>query len=83
MRGFADSREVIPRHKARILAIAGAVLFVHAALLLVLWPHRWPQSYKWLLLPDSLGAYALLALGLQHLNKSKTRSEHEGHRGER
>ena len=28
MRGFADSREVIPRHKARILAIAGAVLFV-------------------------------------------------------
>ena len=83
MRGFADSREAIQPHKARILVIASAVFLVHAALLLVLWPHRWPANYKWLLLPDSLGAYALLALGLQHLSKSKTRSEHEGHRGER
>jgi hypothetical protein len=78
VRGFADSREVIPPHKARILAIAGAVFLVHAALLLVFWPHRWPTSYKWLLLPDGLGAYALLALGLQHLNKSKPRSETKG-----
>jgi hypothetical protein len=83
VRGFGDSREVIPPHKARILAIAGGVFLVHAALLLVFWPHRWPVSYKWLLLPDSLGAYALLALGLEHLKKSKTRSEHEGHEGER
>ena len=81
MRGFADSREAIPPHKARILAIAGAVFLVHAALLLAFWPRRWPVNYKWLLLPDSLGAYALLALGLQHSKKSKTRSEHEGHEG--
>ena len=83
MRGFADSREVIPPRKARILAIVGAIFLVHAALLLVFWPSRWPTSYKWLLLPDSLGAYALLALGIQHLNKSKTGSQHVGHEGER
>ena len=81
MRGFGDSKEAIPPHKGRILAIAGAVFLVHAALLLFFWPHRWPVSHKWLLLPDSLGAYALLALGLEHLKKSKTRSEHEGHEG--
>ena len=82
MNGFAEntnSEGVIAPHKARILAIAGAVILVHAALLLVFWPHRWPPSYKWLLLPDSASAYFLLAFGLQQVKK--TNSEHEGHEG--
>ena len=82
MNGFAEntnSKRVIAPHKARILVIAGAVILVHAALLLVFWPHRWPTSYKWLLLPDSLSAYFLLAFGWQELKKTK--SEHEGHKG--
>ena len=80
MNGFAEntnSKRVIAPHKARMLAIAGAIILVHAALLLVFWPHRWPTSYKWLLLPDSASAYFLLALGLQQIKE--TQSEHEGH----
>ena len=56
----------IPPHKARILVVVGAVILVHAALLLIFWPHRWPSSYKWLLLPDGIGAYCILALGISH-----------------
>jgi hypothetical protein len=71
---------VIPRHKARILVVIGAVILLHAAFLLAFWPHRWPTSYKWLILPDGVGAYFVLALGLQHLNSNtKSKSEHEGH----
>lgn len=83
MSRFADntsSERVVAPHKARILVIAGAAILVHAALLFFFWPHRWPASYKWLLLPDSVGAYFLFALGLQNL-KDKTTSEHEGHEG--
>ncbi len=82
MNGFEEntnSRRVIAPHKARILAIAGALILVHAVLLLVFWPHGWPPSYKWLLLPDSASAYFLLAFGLQQMKKTK--SEHEGHEG--
>ena len=82
MTGFAEntnSSRVIAQHKARVLAIVGAVILVHAALLLIFWPRRWPQSYKWLLLPDSASAYFLLAFGLQQMKKTK--SEHEGHEG--
>lgn len=74
-----NSKRVIAPHKARILAIVGAVILVHAALLLIFWPHRWPVSYKWLLLPDSASAYFLLAFGLQQMKKSK--SENDGHEG--
>ena len=84
MNEFAEntnSNKVIAPHKARILAIAGAVILVHAALLLVFWPHRWPTSYKWLLLPDSLSAYFLLAFGLQQMKKSN--NEHEATEDER
>jgi hypothetical protein len=70
-----NSEKVIAPHKARILAIAGAIILMHAALLLIWWPHRWPTHYKWLLLPDAASAYFLLAFGLQQLNK--TRSEHK------
>jgi hypothetical protein len=80
VRGFADSKEVVAPYKARTLAIAGAVILLHAAFLLAFWPHGWPVGYKWLLLPDSIGAYFLLALGLQHL-KNRTKSEHGGHEG--
>jgi hypothetical protein len=65
------SEKVIARHKARVLVIIGAVILLHAAFLLLFWPHRWPSSYKWLLLPDSLGAYFIVALGVQHLKSSK------------
>ena len=82
MRGFADSKEVVAPYKARILAILGAVILLHAAFLLAFWPHRWPASYRWLLLPDSMGAYFLLALGLAHL-KSRSKSELDGQRGNR
>ena len=74
-----SSEKVIAPHKARILVVAGAVILLHAALLLVFWPHHWPTSYKWLLLPDSASAYFLLALGWQQIRKDK--SEHEGHEG--
>jgi hypothetical protein len=75
---------VIPPHKARILVVIGAVILLHAAFLLAFWPHRWPTSYKWLLLPDSIGAYFVLALGLQHLKgNSKSKSEHEGREGKK
>lgn len=67
--------KLITPHKARILAIVGAVVLLHAAFLLFFWPHRWPKSYKWLLLPDSVSAYLLLALGLQQLKRNNT-SEH-------
>jgi len=43
------------------------VILVHAALLLIFWPHRWPTNYKWLLLPDGIGAYCILAMGISHL----------------
>jgi hypothetical protein len=77
--GRSDNAErAIPPRNARILVVIGAVILVHAAFLLAFWPHRWPVSYKWLLLPDSAGAYFVLALGLQHL-KTKSKSEHEGH----
>lgn len=82
MSAFAEStnsKGVIAPHKARILAIAGAVIIVHAALLLLFWPHRWPPTYKWLLLPDSASAYFLLAFGLQQMKRTK--SEHESHEG--
>ena len=82
MRGFADSKEVVAPYKARILAILGAVILFDAAFLLAFWPHRWPASYRWLLLPDSMGAYFLLALGLVHL-KSRSKSELDGQRGNR
>ena len=59
----------IPPHKARILVIAGAAFLIHAALLLIFWPHRWPTSYKWLLLPDGIGAYCILAMGISSLKK--------------
>jgi hypothetical protein len=62
--------KLITPRKARILAIVGAVVLLHAALLPFLWPHHWSKSYKWLLLPDSVSAYFLLALGLQHLNRT-------------
>ena len=80
MSAFAEntnSEKVIAPHKARILVIAGAVILIHAALLLLFWPHRWPTSYKWLLLPDSVSAYLLLAFGWQQMQKTKR--EHEGH----
>lgn len=57
----------IPPHKARILVALGALFLVHAALLLIFWPHRWPTNYKWLLLPDGIGAYCILAMGISHL----------------
>lgn len=72
--------KLITPHKARILAIVGAVVLLHAAFLLFFWPHRWPKSYKWLLLPDSVSAYLLLALGLQQLKRNNT-SEHERREG--
>jgi hypothetical protein len=62
---------VIEPHKARILVIVGAVILLHAAFLLVFWPHRWRASYKWLLLPDSVIAYFVLALGVQHLKVNR------------
>jgi hypothetical protein len=61
---------IAPR-KARMLAIMGGILLSHAALLLFFWPGHWPASYKWLLLPDSVGAYLMLALGIQHSNSVK------------
>ena len=67
----ASSEKVIAPHKARILVIAGAVILFHAVLLFLFWPIRWPTSYKWLLLPDSVGAYFLLAFGLQLSNRPK------------
>ena len=67
---------MIAPHKARILVIVGAVILLHAAILLVFWPHRWRASYKWLLLPDSVSAYFVLALGVQHL-KINRKSERE------
>jgi hypothetical protein len=67
---------VIAPHKARIVVIAGAAILLHAVLLLFFWPHRWPTSYKWLLLPDAIGAYFVLGLGLQHL-KRKPKIERE------
>lgn len=71
--------KTLPPHKARILVIVGAVFLLHAVLLLFLWPHRWPKSYKWLLLPDSVGAYFVLALGVQQLRENKISGEaHEG-----
>jgi ABC-type polysaccharide/polyol phosphate export permease len=72
--------KLITPHKAHILAIVGAVVVLHAAFLLFFWPHRWPKSYEWLLLPDSVSAYLLLALGLQHL-KRYTKIGYEGHEG--
>ena len=78
MRGFADSKEVVAPYKARILAILGAVILLHAAF----WPHRWPASYRWLLLPDSMGAYFLLGLGLQRL-KNTSKSELGAQKGNR
>ena len=65
-----DSSTIAP-HKARILAISGALILLHAAMLLIFWPPRWPVSYKWLLLPDGMGAYFLLGLGLQHLKDNR------------
>ena len=82
MRGFAGSKEVVAPYKARILAILGAVILLHAVFLLAFWPHRWPASYRWLLLPDSMGAYLLLALSFEHL-KSRSKSELEGEKGNR
>ena len=82
MRGFADSKAVVAPYKARILAILGAVILLHAAFLLAFWPHRWPASYRWLLLPDSMGAYFLLGLGLQRL-KNTSQSELEAQKGNR
>ncbi|PYX33692.1 MAG: hypothetical protein DMG81_20950 [Acidobacteria bacterium] len=82
MRGFADSKEVVAPYKARILAILGAVILSHVAFLLAFWPHRWPASYRWLLLPDSMGAYFLLGLGLQRL-KNTSKSELEAQKGNR
>ena len=79
MSGFTQSNtleRVVAPHKARILVLIGAVILIHAAFLLLFWPHRWPTNYKWLLLRDTVGAYFVLALGIQHL---KTKSEHEGH----
>ena len=72
--------KLITPRKARMLAIVGAVVLLHAAFVLFFWPHRWPKNYKWLLLPDSVSAYFLLALGLQQLKRS-TKSDHEGHEG--
>ena len=69
----AKSGRVIAPHKARLLAIIGAVILLHAALLLAFWPHRWSTSYKWLLLPDAVSAYFLLAFGIQQL-RSKEQS---------
>lgn len=63
----ANFEKEIPPHKARLLVVVGAVILVHAALLLIFWPHRWPTNYKWLLLPDGIGAYCLLAIGISHL----------------
>jgi hypothetical protein len=57
-------RAIAPR-KARMLAIVGGLFLAHAALLFLFWPQRWPASYKWLLLPDSVSAYLLLAFGIQ------------------
>ena len=73
---IASSERVIAPHKARVVLIIGAVILLHAALLLLFWPHRWPAKYKWLLLPDGLGAYCLVALGIEHL-RNKSKSEHE------
>ena len=72
----ASSEKVIAPHKARMLVFVGAVILLHAAFLLFFWPHRWRASYKWLLLPDTVGAYFVLALGLQHL-KLNSKSERE------
>jgi len=69
----ASAAKVIAPHKARMLVIVGAVILLHAVFLLVFWAHRWRASYKWLLLPDSVGAYFVSALGVEHLkinNKS-------------
>lgn len=67
----ANSERVIAPHKARVVLIIGAVILLHAALLLLFWPHRWPAKYKWLLLPDGVGAYCLVALGIEHLKRQK------------
>jgi hypothetical protein len=82
VRGFADFKEVVAPYKARMLAILGAVILLHAAFLFAFWPHRWPASYRWLLLPDSMGAYFLLGLGLQQL-KNSSPSELEAQQGNR
>ena len=66
---------MIAPHKARILVIAGAVILLHAVLLFLFWPTRWPTSYKWLLLPDSVSAYFLLAFGFEQ--RKRTKSEHQ------
>lgn len=71
MEQTTSSEKVIAPHKARILVIAGAVILLHAVLLFLFWPNRWPTSYKWLLLPDSVSAYFLLAFGLEQMKKSK------------
>jgi peptidoglycan/LPS O-acetylase OafA/YrhL len=75
------SEKLITPRKARILAIVGAVVLLHAALLLLLWPHYWPNSYKWLMLPDGVSAYFVLALGLQQMkrNSKSDHSRHEAH----
>ena len=71
----ASSEKVIAPHKARILIIVGAVVLLHALLLFLFWPHRWPTSYKWLLLPDSVSAYFLLAFGFEQRIRSKSKQE--------
>ena len=71
MKESGISDRVIAPHKARIVVIAGAVILLHAAFLLAFWPHHWPASYKWLLLPDAIGAYFLVALGVQNLKTKK------------
>ena len=73
-----SSEKVIEPHKARILAIAGAVILLHAGLLFLFWPARWPTSYKWLLLPDGASAYFLLAFGLQHSKRVEGEDQGQG-----
>lgn len=70
------SEKLITPRKARILVLVGAVFLLHAACLLFLWPEHWSKNYKWLLLPDSVSAYFVLALGLQQL-KPASKTEHE------
>lgn len=63
---------VLSPRKARILLMIGLVAAGHIVLLLLFWPHRWPAAYKWLLLPDGIGIYMLIALAVSNLLKKET-----------
>jgi hypothetical protein len=73
---------LIPPHKARRLLMVAIVCAVHIVVLLIWWPRSWPSSYKWLLLPDALGLYALIAVAVENMKpKVNLTKEETGQNG--